>query len=43
MMAEGDFLGPWKEGEIPHSRLVFIGRNLNRPALRRGLEACRAE
>ncbi len=42
MMAEGDFLGPWKDGESPSSRVVFIGRNLNRPALRRGFEACRA-
>jgi len=42
MMADGDFIGPWKEGETPESRLVFIGRNLNRPRLRRGFESCRA-
>jgi G3E family GTPase len=40
MMADGDFIGPWREGEPRRSRLVFIGRNLNRPALRRGFEAC---
>jgi G3E family GTPase len=40
MMADGDFIGPWKEGEQRVSRLVFIGRNLNRPQLRRGFESC---
>jgi G3E family GTPase len=39
MMADGDFIGPWKEGEARVSRLVFIGRNLNRPQLRRGIES----
>lgn len=42
MMADGDFIGPWKQGEKKESRLVFIGRNLNRPRLRRGFESCRA-
>jgi G3E family GTPase len=42
MMADGDFIGPWKEGEARSSRIVFIGRNLNRPQLRRGFESCRA-
>jgi G3E family GTPase len=42
MMADGDFVGPWKDGEARTSRLVFIGRNLNRPQLRRGFESCRA-
>jgi G3E family GTPase len=40
MIADGDFIGPWKEGEKRQSRLVFIGRNLNRPLLRRGFESC---
>ena len=40
MMAEGDFISPWKPGEARQSRLVFIGRNLNRPQLRRGFESC---
>ena len=40
MIADGDFIGPWKEGTPRVSRLVFIGRNLNRPQLRRGFESC---
>ena len=40
MIADGDFIGPWPAAEERHSRLVFIGRNLNRPQLRRGFEAC---
>ncbi|WP_428392027.1 CobW family GTP-binding protein [Lichenicoccus sp.] len=43
MMADGDFIGPWPEGEPRHSRLVLIGRNLNRPRLRRGFEGCIAQ
>ncbi len=39
MIADGDFVGPWK-GPERTSRIVFIGRNLNRPQLRRGFEAC---
>ena len=31
MIADGDFIGPWKVGEERVSRIVFIGRNLNRP------------
>ena len=42
MIADGDFLAPWKAGEKRTSRLVFIGRDLNRPALRRGFESCAA-
>ena len=42
MLADGDFIGPWKGGEPRQSKLVFIGRNLSRPELRRGFEACRA-
>ena len=42
MIADGAFIGPWPPGEEPRSRLVFIGRNLNRPQLRRGFEACQA-
>jgi G3E family GTPase len=40
MMADGDFIGPWQADAARHSRLVFIGRDLNRPQLRRGFEAC---
>jgi G3E family GTPase len=42
MIADGDFIGPWKAGESRISRIVFIGRNLNRPQLRRGFEECQA-
>jgi G3E family GTPase len=40
MIADGDFIGPWKEGDPRKSKIVFIGRYLNRPQLRRGFEAC---
>ncbi len=40
MIADGDYIGPWKEGDPRKSKIVFIGRGLNRPALRRGFEAC---
>jgi len=40
MIADGDFIGPWKAGEPRKSKIVFIGRNLNRPQLRRGFEGC---
>jgi G3E family GTPase len=43
MIADGDFVAPWKDGETRTSRIVFIGRDLNRPALRRGFESCAAE
>ena len=43
MIADGGFIGPWPEGEDRQSRIVFIGRNLNRPHLRRGFEACQAQ
>ena len=39
MIADGDFIGAWKDGEARTSKLVFIGRNLNRPQLRRGFES----
>ncbi len=42
MIADGDFLAPWKDGEARTSRIVFIGRDLNRPQLRRGFESCAA-
>ena len=40
MIADGDFISPWAEGTGRRSKIVFIGRNLNRPQLRRGFEAC---
>ena len=43
MIADGAFIGPWKDGEPRTSRIVFIGRNLNRPQMRRGFESCAAD
>ena len=43
MLADGAFIGPWKAGEPRRSKMVFIGRNLNRSELRRGFEACAAD
>jgi G3E family GTPase len=43
MIADGDFIGPWREGDPRKSRIVFIGRDLNRPMLRRGFEACQVD
>ncbi|WP_424811002.1 CobW family GTP-binding protein [Roseococcus sp. YIM B11640] len=43
MIADGDYIGPWKEGDPRKSKIVFIGRNLNRPQLRRGFESCQVE
>ncbi|MBO1080693.1 CobW family GTP-binding protein [Roseomonas haemaphysalidis] len=40
MIADGDFIGPWPEGSARKSKIVFIGRDLNRPRLRRGFEGC---
>ena len=43
MIADGDFIGPWKDDEARVSKIVFIGRNLSRPRLRRGFEGCVVE
>ena len=43
MIADGDFIPPSKTADPKTSRLVFIGRNLNRPQLRRGFESCTAD
>jgi G3E family GTPase len=43
MIADGAFIGAWKPDEPRTSKIVFIGRDLNRPQLRRGFEACAAE
>jgi G3E family GTPase len=43
MIADGDFIGPVKEGDPRKSKIVFIGRDLNRPQLRRGFESCQAD
>lgn len=40
MIADGDYIGAWPEGSARKSKIVFIGRDLNRPRLRRGFEGC---
>jgi len=40
MIADGDYIGEVREGDPRRSKIVFIGRDLNRPQLRRGFEAC---
>ncbi len=40
MMIEGESQRPWREGEKRESRLVFIGRNLNKQELETGFKAC---
>jgi G3E family GTPase len=42
MIIEGDTQRDWKEGEKRVSRLVFIGRNLDRAELERAFAACAA-
>ncbi|MES9991521.1 MAG: GTP-binding protein [Candidatus Thiodiazotropha sp.] len=41
MLFDGNFGRPWG-GEVRHNQLVFIGRNLDRMELERGLAQCRA-
>jgi hypothetical protein len=40
MLADGDYISPWMEGVPRQSRIVFIGRNVDRSVLQRGFEAC---
>ena len=40
MILEGDLQREWREGEPRFSRMVFIGRNLDRAELHKGFEAC---
>ncbi len=42
MILEGDFQGPWRDGDKRYSRLVFIGRNLDEEKLREGFLATAA-
>jgi len=42
MIIEGDHQRPWKDGEARESRLVFIGRELDRERLERTFQACQA-
>jgi G3E family GTPase len=40
MLLDGDFQRPWRPEERRDSRLVFIGRNLDREALSEGFQSC---
>jgi G3E family GTPase len=42
MILDGDLQRDWKAGEKRESRLVFIGRDLDEAALRKGFTACAA-
>jgi G3E family GTPase len=42
MILDGDLQREWKEAEKRESRVVFIGRNLDEAAIRKGFEACAA-
>ena len=42
MIVEGDHQRPWHEGEKRETRLVFIGRNLDREKIERSFNACPA-
>ena len=42
MIMEGDLQRPWKAGERRYSRMVFIGRNLDKATLEAELRACEA-
>ncbi len=43
MILEGDLQREWRPDEQRYSRLVFIGRNLDRAELQAGFESCAAE
>ena len=40
MILEGDLQRPWKPDEHRYSRMVFIGRNLDKASLEAGFRAC---
>jgi G3E family GTPase len=42
MILEGDFQRAWTDADARESRMVFIGRDLDEPALRAGFEGCAA-
>ncbi|KAG8469905.1 hypothetical protein KFE25_006360 [Diacronema lutheri] len=43
MQMNGEMLGPWAPGEKRESKLVFIGKDLNRQELSEALDACLAK
>ena len=40
MLLEGDWQRPWRDGEQRQTRMVFIGRGLDKAELKAGLVAC---
>ncbi len=40
MLLDGDLQAPWRPGQARVSRLVLIGRNLDRAELERGFGTC---
>ena len=40
MLMDGDDGKPWGRDEVRDSKLVFIGRDLDRAALKAGFAAC---
>ena len=42
MILDGDLQRDWREGEARESKIVFIGRDLDEEAIKRGFEACAA-
>jgi len=42
MILEGDLQREWRAGEERYSRMVFIGRNLDKAELKAGFESCAA-
>ena len=40
MIVEGDHQRPWKDDEARETRMVFIGRNLDREKIERTFNAC---
>ncbi len=43
MIADGGFISDIRQDDPRRSRIVFIGRNVNRPLLRRGFESCQVD
>jgi G3E family GTPase len=43
MILDGDLQRDWKPGETRESKVVFIGRDLDAEAIRKGFEACRVQ
>ncbi|WP_316247482.1 hypothetical protein ROLI_029920 [Roseobacter fucihabitans] len=42
MLMSGSEMGPWPDSKARNSRVVFIGRDLDKMSLEEGFEACKA-